>query len=59
MAPVIAKDPEDDAVLACALTARALYIVSGDQHLLDLKRYQAIHIVSPRTFLTNVLHILR
>ena len=51
------EDPEDDAVLACAVAARAPYIVSGDAHLLTLKRYQSIHIVSPRTFLTNVLRL--
>ena len=58
IAPVIAEDPEDDAVLACAFTARASYIISGDRHLLDLKRYQAVHIVSPRMFLKNVLRLL-
>jgi len=29
-------DPDDDAVLACAVAARAEIIVSGDSHLLDL-----------------------
>ena len=57
IAPVIVEDPADDAVLACALAAQAPYIVSGDGHLLDLKRYQSIHIVSPRTFLTDILHL--
>ena len=36
-APVIARDPDDDHVLACALCAKAQLIVSGDSHLLDLK----------------------
>jgi putative PIN family toxin of toxin-antitoxin system len=34
--PVIQSDPEDDHVLACALAARADFIVSGDAHLLNL-----------------------
>ena len=34
--PTIVNDPSDDAVLACALGAKAEIIVSGDRHLLDL-----------------------
>jgi len=57
-APVIADDPDDDAVLACAVAAQAPYIISGDHHLLNLKRYRFVHLVSPRTFLTEVLRPL-
>jgi predicted nucleic acid-binding protein len=39
-------DPDDDAVLACALAAQVDLIVSGDAHLLDLKHYQRIEIVN-------------
>ncbi len=56
MTPVVLDDPSDDAVLACALAAHALCIVSGDDHLLRLTHYQSIRIVSPRTFLTHFLH---
>lgn len=45
IAPVIAKDPSDDAVLACALGAQADLIVSGDADLLGLKSFQRIPIV--------------
>ncbi len=44
---VIAEDPDDDEVLACALAARADLIVSGDRHLLKLGDYQGIRIVRP------------
>jgi len=44
--PVIADDPDDDAVLACAVAAGAEFIVSGDPHLLKLKQYQNIRIVT-------------
>lgn len=48
IAPVIVRDPADDAVLACALAAQADLIVSGDKHLLDLGgTYQGIRIVMP------------
>lgn len=45
--PIIAEDPDDDEVLACALAARAELIVSGDRHLLKLAEYQGIRIVRP------------
>ena len=45
--PVIVDDPDDDAVLACAVAARADLVVSGDPHLLKLERYQDIPIVTP------------
>ena len=48
--PVVIEDPTDDAVLACALTAQAQYLVSGDAHLLSLKRHQTVEIVAPRAF---------
>lgn len=45
---VVADDPDDDHVLACALTAQADLIVSGDKHLLNLGgQYQSIAIVTP------------
>jgi len=38
---------DDDAVIACALAARADLIVSGDKRLRNIKTYQGIPIVSP------------
>ncbi len=40
------RDADDDAVLACALAARADLIVSGDDDLLVLKSFKGIAIVS-------------
>ena len=42
--PVIERDPDDDHILACAVSTEARLIVSGDSHLLDLKAYQGIPI---------------
>ena len=42
----IGRDPDDEAVIACALAARADLIVSGDQDLLVLKRYRRIRIIN-------------
>lgn len=45
---VIEQDADDDQVLACALTANANLIVSGDKHLRSLGgAYQGIRIVTP------------
>ncbi|MGB4115757.1 MAG: putative toxin-antitoxin system toxin component, PIN family [Polaromonas sp.] len=42
----VSRDPDDDAVLACALAARADFIVSGDQDLLVLGQWAGIPILS-------------
>ena len=46
IAPTITRDPADDQVLAAALAAQADLIVSGDAHLLDLKNFHNIEIVT-------------
>lgn len=51
---VIAADPDDDRVLACARAGNARYIVSGDRHLLGLKRYRRISILTPAAALTKL-----
>lgn len=47
-------DPADNRVLECALEARADYIISGDNHLLELGEYSSISIVSPHEFLVRL-----
>lgn len=46
IARVVPNDPDDDAVIACALAANAALVVSGDAHLLTMKQYQSIPIVT-------------
>jgi len=46
----VCRDPDDDAILACALEAGADYLVTGDVDLLELKTYKGIRIVTPRDF---------
>lgn len=48
---IIKKDPEDDKFIRCALAGKVKFIISGDQHLLALKSYQKIKILSPADFL--------
>jgi putative PIN family toxin of toxin-antitoxin system len=52
--PVVRADPDDDAVLACALAADAEIIVSGDSHLLDLRRFRSIRILTAAEMLASL-----
>ncbi len=45
------KDKKDNIILECAVAANAGYIVSGDSHLLNLKEFRGIKIVSANEFL--------
>jgi putative PIN family toxin of toxin-antitoxin system len=48
-------DPDDEMILECALAAEADFIVSGDKkHLLALRQYQGIPIISPADFLRRL-----
>lgn len=48
--PVIKRDPDDDKILACAAAAQAEWLISGDDHLLSVKLYKGIPIVTPSQF---------
>ena len=48
---VIREDPSDNKFLECAVDGDADYVVSGDEHLLRIGRYQKIRILSVRQFL--------
>jgi putative PIN family toxin of toxin-antitoxin system len=54
IAPTIQEDPDDDAVLATAVAARAKLIVSGDGHLLTLGQFQGIAILTVRQVLEQL-----
>lgn len=46
----VEADPDDDKFLEAAVAGNTDYVVSGDQHLLDLKSFRGIDIVTPREF---------
>ena len=48
---VIKEDLEDNRILECAITGNSDYIVSGDEHLLKLKKYKDIRIVKSKDIL--------
>lgn len=47
----IKTDPSDNRILECAVAAKVDYIVSGDKHLLSLKKYKTIRIIKASEFL--------
>jgi uncharacterized protein len=52
---IISEDPEDNRVLEAALAGDAEIIVSGDRHLLNLEKFGAIPIMSPRELLNRIV----
>lgn len=50
---VTTSDPDDDAVLECALEAKAHVVVTGDSRLLLLGVFKNIKILSPAQFLAD------
>jgi len=51
---VIKTDPADNRILECAEEARADAIISGDKkHLLKLRKFQSIPILSPSEFVVR------
>jgi putative PIN family toxin of toxin-antitoxin system len=51
---VVEADPSDNRILECAISSRSDYIVSGDKHLLSLKKFKNIKILSAREFLEEI-----
>ena len=47
---IVEEDEDDNRILECAETANADYIISGDEHLLKLRNYKGVRIVSSKEF---------
>jgi len=52
---VVLDDPDDDCVIAAAQAAEAERIVSGDRHLLELRSYENIRIVSAADLVVEIM----
>jgi uncharacterized protein len=48
---IVEEDPDDDIVLSTAYGGDARYIISGDKHLLKLKEFRGIEIVTVKEML--------
>lgn len=51
---IIEADPSDNKFLECAITADADYLVSRDPHVLKIKEFRGIKIMSPENFMENI-----
>ena len=58
LAQPVCRDPDDDAVLALALSAQADFVISGDDDLLSLHPFDGIQILTPAQGLQRVLAAL-
>lgn len=50
----VPDDPDDEAILACAVDGQADVVVSGDQHLLALGSFRDIPIITVRAFMERL-----
>lgn len=48
---LVKDDPKDNIFLDCAVEAAVNYIISGDLHLLSIKEFNNIKVITPRDFL--------
>lgn len=49
----VLEDDADNRVLECAIDGRADFIISGNHHLLDLREFRGIPILSASDFLNR------
>ena len=54
----VCSDADDEKFLSCALAANVAVLVSGDKHLLDLKKYRSIHMLTALEFYEENIHIM-
>lgn len=50
----VKEDPDDDIMIRTAFDGHARYIVSGDRHLLELKRFRGVRIVTVEEMLHTI-----
>jgi uncharacterized protein len=48
------EDPDDNRILEAAVAGKAAYIVSGDRHLLRMKAFRGIRILTVNEFIDRV-----
>jgi predicted nucleic acid-binding protein len=44
------RSPDDDLILACAVAAKADFLVTGDRDLLEIGEHEEIKVLDPRRF---------
>jgi putative PIN family toxin of toxin-antitoxin system len=51
---IVKEDPSDNRILECAVASGSDYLITGDRHLLRLKSYDGIRILTVSDFLELV-----
>jgi uncharacterized protein len=51
---IIMEDDDDNAIIDCAVEAKADLIVSGDSHLTSLRTIEGISVVTPPQFIESI-----
>ena len=51
---VVEEDPDDNKFLECAKSGKVDFIVSGDNHLLKLKEFEGMKIITPKEFIKTI-----
>jgi predicted nucleic acid-binding protein len=49
----VCRDPDDDNILAAAISGKCDCIITGDKDLLVLNQHEGVDIFNPRDFLMN------
>ena len=52
---IVDKDPDDNKFIEAAVEGKADYVVTQDKHLLEIKQYTGINIITPEEFL-QIIH---
>jgi len=50
----IKDDPSDNKIIECAKEGKSDFIITNDNHLLKLKEFEGIRIVTPKEFLKQL-----
>ena len=50
----VSRDPDDDKFISCAVDGKCLYIVSGDNDLLSIGRFDDIEILTVGDFMNRI-----
>ena len=51
---VVKDDPNDNIILECAKEGKVDYVITNDKHLLNIKEFEGIKILTPESFLMQI-----
>ncbi len=51
---IVKEDPDDNKILECAKAGKVDFIISSDNHLLKIKKFEGMPILTPQEFLKQI-----